>query len=71
VYAGGGLGGAAWSLGMDKLIGHVGIAWAFRILGFIALTMGLPAALLLQERTRRTTPSFELCVRPLHLSSTC
>lgn len=60
VYAGGGIGGAAWSLLLDKMIAKVGIAWAFRTLGFIVLGLGIPAAMLLRERTRRASPNLEL-----------
>ncbi|VDC02723.1 unnamed protein product [Peniophora sp. CBMAI 1063] len=60
VYAGGGIGGAVWSLFLDKMIAKVGIAWAFRALGFIVLGLGAPAAMLLRERTRRASPNLEL-----------
>ena len=60
VYAGGGIGGAVWSLFLDKMIAKIGIAWAFRSLGFIVLGLGVPAAMLLRERTRRASPSLEL-----------
>ncbi|TFY82482.1 hypothetical protein EWM64_g1538 [Hericium alpestre] len=37
----------------------VGIAWAFRILGLITLSVTLPTALLLKERTRRAAAGVE------------
>ena len=45
---------------LDKLIAKVGLAWAFRILGFIVLALGVPAAMFLRERTRRATPNLDL-----------
>ncbi|KAF7590770.1 hypothetical protein BBP40_002386 [Aspergillus hancockii] len=56
VYAGGGLGGAVISFVMNALLEKVGIAWTFRILGFMIWGTGLPAACLLKERgpIRRT-----------------
>ena len=60
VYAGGGIGGAVWSLSLDKMIAKIGIPWAFRVLGFIALALCIPAAMLLRERTRRASPNLEL-----------
>jgi nitrate/nitrite transporter NarK len=50
VYAGGGLGGTAISFMMDALLQKVGIAWTFRILGFLIIATGLPAAYLIKER---------------------
>ncbi|KAF7365702.1 Monocarboxylate permease Mch4 [Mycena venus] len=58
VYAGGGLGGAVTSFAMDALIKSVGLSWTFRILGFITLATGLPAAWLIQERTTIRTAGF-------------
>ncbi|KAI0028219.1 MFS general substrate transporter [Vararia minispora EC-137] len=60
VYAGGGIGGAIWSLSMNALIAKVGIPWTFRVLGFITFAVGIPAAMVLKERTRRAAPSLEL-----------
>ncbi|VDC02725.1 unnamed protein product [Peniophora sp. CBMAI 1063] len=60
VYAGGGIGGAVWSVSLDKMIAKIGIPWAFRVLGLIALALCIPAAMLLRERTRRASPSLEL-----------
>lgn len=50
VYAAGGLGGTANSFAMDGLIKRLGTAWTFRILGFMTLATGLPAAWLIQDR---------------------
>jgi hypothetical protein len=50
VYAGGGLGGACLSFGIDSLIQRLGVAWAFRIIGLLAWATGLPAAWLVKER---------------------
>lgn len=43
VYAGGGLGGTVISFILDALLQSVGIAWTFRILGFMIMGTGLPA----------------------------
>lgn len=51
VYAGGGIGGAVISVVMDILIQRVDPAWNFRILGFLTLATGLPAAWLIKERS--------------------
>ncbi|KDQ59475.1 hypothetical protein JAAARDRAFT_56493 [Jaapia argillacea MUCL 33604] len=59
VYAGGGVGGGVLSISMNVLIDRVGIPWTFRILGFVTLGATLPAAMLLKERTRRTSPMIE------------
>lgn len=50
VYAGGGLGGTVLSFILDALLQRVGIAWTFRILGFMIMTTGLPAAYLIKGR---------------------
>lgn len=39
--AGGGLGGAAFSIIVNKLIQSVGLAWSFRIMGFILIAFAL------------------------------
>lgn len=51
VYAGGGLGGAVTSFGLDVLIQRFGPAWTYRILGIATLVTGLPAAWFIRERT--------------------
>ncbi|KAI5458015.1 major facilitator superfamily transporter [Mariannaea sp. PMI_226] len=51
VYAGGGLGGAVTSYGLEALIQHFGATWAYRILGIATLVTGLPAAWFIRERT--------------------
>lgn len=58
VYAGGGLGGTVISLALNKVIGKVGPAWTFRILGFATLATGLPAAWLIKERSPIRTTTF-------------
>ncbi|EPS45972.1 hypothetical protein H072_11 [Dactylellina haptotyla CBS 200.50] len=50
VFAGGGLGGAIISFVMDGLIRRLGVAWTFRVIGFLHLATGLPAAWLIKER---------------------
>lgn len=44
---------------MDALIHRVGVAWTFRILGFITLCVTLPASMLLKERIRRAPASVD------------
>ncbi|RKK67504.1 hypothetical protein BFJ69_g14448 [Fusarium oxysporum] len=57
VFAAGGLGGAAISLAMERLLDVLGPAWALRIVGILTLGSGLPAAWLIRERApaKRTT----------------
>ncbi|KAK4072909.1 uncharacterized protein Triagg1_5586 [Trichoderma aggressivum f. europaeum] len=50
MFAGSGFGGAAISFALDSLIQKLGIAWAYRILGLMTLSTGLPAAWLMKER---------------------
>ncbi|KAJ6117139.1 hypothetical protein N7512_006864 [Penicillium capsulatum] len=50
VYAGGGLGGTVLSFILDALLQKVGIAWTLRILGFMIIGTGVPAAYLVKER---------------------
>jgi nitrate/nitrite transporter NarK len=59
VFAGGGIGGAVLSVSMQALLNRVGVAWTFRILGFVTLATTIPAAMLLKERTRRASSSIE------------
>ncbi|KAK5726658.1 hypothetical protein LTR15_002546 [Elasticomyces elasticus] len=61
VKLGGGIGATVLAIVSETLIQRVGIAWTFRILGFITLSTGLPAAMLLKERNRiRNAPFLEL-----------
>ncbi|TKA81947.1 hypothetical protein B0A55_01935 [Friedmanniomyces simplex] len=63
VKLGGGIGATVLAIVAEILIQRVGIAWTFRILGFITLSTGLPAALLLKERTpSHDAPSLELAM---------
>ncbi|RAL14111.1 monocarboxylate transporter [Aspergillus homomorphus CBS 101889] len=50
LYAAGGLGGTALSFIINALLTSVGTAWTFRIIGFMTLTTGLPAAYLVKQR---------------------
>lgn len=60
VFAGGGLGGAVTSYGLDFLIQKYGPASTYRILGISTLATGLPAAWFNKERTPiRTTGLIE------------
>ncbi|KAF2099591.1 putative monocarboxylate transporter [Rhizodiscina lignyota] len=51
VFACGGIGGAVISFAMDGLLQKLGPAWTFRVIGFVTLATGLPAAWLVKERT--------------------
>ena len=51
VKLGGGLGSTIMAIVVQALIDKVGIPWTFRILGFVSLASGIPAALLVKERT--------------------
>lgn len=59
VFAGGGIGGCFQSILMQALINKVGIAWTFRIMGFITLLLAIPAAMLLKERHVRPTATID------------
>ncbi|KAK5169759.1 uncharacterized protein LTR77_005737 [Saxophila tyrrhenica] len=50
VKLGGGVGATVLAVALEALIQKVGIPWTFRILGFITLSTGLPAAWLIKER---------------------
>ena len=57
VFASGGLGGAVISFLMDALIEKIGTQWTLRVLGFITLATGWPAAWFIRDRVppnRRT-----------------
>ncbi|MCJ1476739.1 hypothetical protein MMC13_005408 [Lambiella insularis] len=57
VKACGGIGGTVLSFVLDTLIGKLGPAWTFRIIGFMVLATAVPAAWLVEERvTPRSTP---------------
>ncbi|KAK7427296.1 hypothetical protein QQZ08_006233 [Neonectria magnoliae] len=58
VFAGGGLGGAVTSYGLDALILKFGPAWTYRILGIATLVTGLPAAWFIRERIPIRTAGF-------------
>lgn len=51
VKLGGGLGATILSVGLESLIEDVGLAWTLRILGMLILATGIPAALVIKERS--------------------
>ncbi|KAM0350988.1 hypothetical protein ACHAPU_002766 [Fusarium lateritium] len=55
VYAGGGFGGAIMSIATNSLIEKYSVEWAFRITGLLIAATGLPAAMLIKERTPLTS----------------
>ncbi|KAH7915992.1 major facilitator superfamily domain-containing protein [Hygrophoropsis aurantiaca] len=59
VYAGNGIGACVFSLLSQTLLTRLGIAWTFRILSFITIATTLPAALFMNDRTRRASASFD------------
>ncbi|KAL7935752.1 MFS general substrate transporter [Trichoderma chlorosporum] len=58
VSAGGGLGAAVVTYALEALIQKLGISWAYRISGIMALVTGLPAAWIMKERTAIQPVSF-------------
>ncbi|KAK4561552.1 hypothetical protein LTR86_004231 [Recurvomyces mirabilis] len=61
IKLGGGIGATVLALASEAMIQSVGIAWTFRIIGFMTLATGLPAAALLRDRTKpRNVPFVEL-----------
>ena len=58
IKAGGGLGGAALSLGPDAMILRLGASWAFRMLGLMTPAVGLPAAWIVKDRYPVRSASF-------------
>ncbi|GAA6037489.1 hypothetical protein JCM8097_008213 [Rhodosporidiobolus ruineniae] len=53
VYAGGGVGGALFSIIAAQLLKHTSLPWTFRILGLIFLGLNLPSAWMLKSRAPR------------------
>ncbi|GAA5906385.1 hypothetical protein JCM6882_002715 [Rhodosporidiobolus microsporus] len=53
VYAGGGVGGALFSIVAAQLLERMSLAWTFRTIGFIFAVMNVPAALALKARAPR------------------
>ena len=51
VKLGGGLGATVLSIVLNSLINKLGVAWMFRILGIMILATGIPAAIVIKERT--------------------
>lgn len=54
IVAGGGLGGAVFSLLSSALIQRLGIPWALRVTSFVYLAIMLPSSLCLKSRMPRT-----------------
>ncbi|KAF9693795.1 hypothetical protein EKO04_008277 [Ascochyta lentis] len=50
IKLGGGIGGTVMAVALEALVQHVGIAWTFRIQGFLTIGMGLPAAWFMKDR---------------------
>ncbi|KLT43663.1 MFS general substrate transporter [Cutaneotrichosporon oleaginosum] len=50
VYSGGGFGGAIISLALEAGVRNLGVAWTFRLVGFLMLATCLPAAWFIKER---------------------
>jgi len=60
VKLGGGIGGMVMAIALDALVRHVGIAWTFRIQGFMTIATGLPAAWFMKDRVSlRSAPFFD------------
>ena len=58
VKLGGGLGSTVIAIVVQALIDKVGIPWTFRILGFVTLATGIPAAVLIRERVSSNNAPF-------------
>jgi len=58
VKLGGGIGGTVMAIALDALVRHVGIAWTFRIQGFLTIVAGLPAAWFMKDRVSLRNASF-------------
>ncbi|KAF2442871.1 MFS general substrate transporter [Karstenula rhodostoma CBS 690.94] len=57
VKLGGGIGGCVLAVAIEAMYRRVGIAWTFRIQGFLTLATGLPAAYMQKDRVRlRSVP---------------
>ncbi|KAJ9107351.1 hypothetical protein QFC21_000801 [Naganishia friedmannii] len=55
---GGGVGGAVWSIAIEKMIASWGLPWSFRFVGLSVLVLGVPAALTLRPGyTRPSAPA--------------
>ncbi|KAF2264618.1 MFS general substrate transporter [Lojkania enalia] len=50
VKLGGGIGGCVMAVALEALNAKVGIAWTFRVQGFLTIAVGLPAAWFLRDR---------------------
>jgi MCP family monocarboxylic acid transporter-like MFS transporter 3 len=53
VKLGGGIGGCVLAVAIEAMYRRVGIAWTFRIQGFVTLATGLPAAYMQKDRVRQ------------------
>jgi hypothetical protein len=49
VFGGGGLGSAVMSIATNLMVRDLGVAWTFRILGFMLWAVCLPASFLIQQ----------------------
>jgi len=50
IKLGGGVGGCVMAIALEGIYQRVGIAWTFRLQGFMTLAIGMPAAWLLKDR---------------------
>ncbi|KAF2088932.1 MFS general substrate transporter [Saccharata proteae CBS 121410] len=55
--AGSGLGGLMYSLATNAMIQHIGLGWAFRVLGICAFVVNTTAAFLLKDRNSKVGSS--------------
>ena len=58
IKLGGGIGGTVLAIAIQALLNRVGIAWTIRAFGLFTLAAGLPAALLIKERSPSSRRSF-------------
>jgi MFS family permease len=55
--SGSGFGGLAYSLATNSLIQHVGLSWAFRVLGIISFVVNFICAIVLKDRNKQVGAS--------------
>lgn len=61
IKLGGGIGATVFSVALEAMNRRLGIAWTFRIFGFMSMAVAIPAACLIRERTPfRPSPIVDL-----------
>lgn len=70
VFGGGSLGAAVMGVATNEMVEKLGVAWTFRILGFMLWGVCLPAACLIQQpvSSKSSVPKLQWCVSQTSLS---